>query len=1057
MSSPRKRQADDDDSGSERSTPSLASSPQLPPSSPAIPFEDEEEEIHNDVTDLNPSDEEEGEDLMDNMHNDYRRNDNQDHYNLGDGNIDDEEYDELDAAERRRIDEQLDRRDELLGMSKDTRARSQAFLDDDEEGDDDVNEYGLPIQRRRLRRQYDDQDDFLNDVEIDPFHEELSLESLADVKAPSITEWILQPSVSRSIGRELKSFLLEYTDERGRSVYGARIRTLGEINAESLDVSYNHLADSKAILALFLATSPTEMLKIFDIVAMEATELHYPNYSQIHSEIHVRISNFPNALSLRDLREKNLNQLVKVSGVVTRRTGVFPQLKYVKFDCLKCHAVLGPFIQDSNTEVKMTYCTNCASKGPFKMNSERTLYRNYQRITLQEAPGTVPAGRLPRHREIILLSDLVDIAKPGEEVEVVGVYKNNYDGGLNAKNGFPVFATVVEANSVKRKETSSMFNSDTGVSSWVEEDEREFRRLSRERGVIDKIIGSMAPSIYGHRDIKTALACSLFGGVAKNIDGKHSIRGDINVLLLGDPGTAKSQILKYAEKTANRAVFATGQGASAVGLTASVRKDPITREWTLEGGALVLADKGTCLIDEFDKMNDQDRTSIHEAMEQQSISVSKAGIVTTLQARCSIIAAANPTGGRYNSTIPLAQNVNLTEPILSRFDILCVVRDLVNPESDERLASFVVDSHMRSHPSNDEDVFKDDDDNMDEGKSRREKITQSNEQRESEISPIPQETLAKYISYARAKVSPKLHQMDMDKVALVYADLRRESISTGSFPITVRHLESIIRIAEAFARMRLSDFVSQSDLNRAIKVSIDSFVGAQKITVKRQLQKSFMKTIEDIKQCKDVPEKDVEEICNHESRQITTVYGFYDECLRKYGSVNVWRYCCEVFDYFSLGAIVGGQGGVFCVHGGLSPEISDVDEIRRLDRKQEVPHEGAMCDLLWSDPEDVPKWAVSPRGAGYLFGENEVNKFCHKNDISLIARAHQLVMEGYKEMFSGSLVTVWSAPNYCYRCGNIASILSINDNLEREYKVFDAVNKDTNMMPSKKPVVDYFI
>lgn len=841
MSSPRKRQADDDDSGSERSTPSLASSPQLPPSSPAIPFEDEEEEIHNDVTDLNPSDEEEGEDLMDNMHNDYRRNDNQDHYNLGDGNIDDEEYDELDAAERRRVDEQLDRRDELLGMSKDTRARSQAFLDDDEEGDDDVNEYGLPIQRRRLRRQYDDQDDFLNDVEIDPFHEELSLESLADVKAPSITEWILQPSVSRSIGRELKSFLLEYTDERGRSVYGARIRTLGEINAESLDVSYNHLADSKAILALFLATSPTEMLKIFDIVAMEATELHYPNYSQIHLEIHVRISNFPNALSLRDLREKNLNQLVKVSGVVTRRTGVFPQLKYVKFDCLKCHAVLGPFIQDSNTEVKMTYCTNCASKGPFKMNSERTLYRNYQRITLQEAPGTVPAGRLPRHREIILLSDLVDIAKPGEEVEVVGVYKNNYDGGLNAKNGFPVFATVVEANSVKRKETSSMFNSDTGVSSWVEEDEREFRRLSRERGVIDKIIGSMAPSIYGHRDIKTALACSLFGGVAKNIDGKHSIRGDINVLLLGDPGTAKSQILKYAEKTANRAVFATGQGASAVGLTASVRKDPITREWTLEGGALVLADKGTCLIDEFDKMNDQDRTSIHEAMEQQSISVSKAGIVTTLQARCSIIAAANPTGGRYNSTIPLAQNVNLTEPILSRFDILCVVRDLVNPELDERLASFVVDSHMRSHPSNDEDVFKDDDDNMDEGKSRREKITQSNEQRESEISPIPQETLAKYISYARAKVSPKLHQMDMDKVALVYADLRRESISTGSFPITVRHLESIIRIAEAFARMRLSDFVSQSDLNRAIKVSIDSFVGAQKITVKRQLQKSFMK------------------------------------------------------------------------------------------------------------------------------------------------------------------------------------------------------------------------
>lgn len=867
MSSPtgnsRKRQADEDDAMSHPSSPPIGESPQLPPSSPAIPFEegDEEDEIHNDVADLNPSEEEDGEDLMDNMENDYKRSEKQDTYDLGDGNIDDEEYDEMDAATRRRIDSQLNKRDALLGDAMGNRSRRQAFLEDegDEDNIDDIDEYGLPIQRRR-RRQYDeDADEFMGDVEIDPFNEELSLESLTDIKAPSITEWIVQPAVSRSIARELKSFLLEYTDDKGRSVYGARIRTLGEVNAESLEVSYDHLADSKAILALFLATSPTEMLKIFDIVAMEATELHYPNYSQIHQEIHVRISNFPNHLNLRDLRESNLNNLVKISGVVTRRTGVFPQLKYVKFDCLKCGVVLGPFIQDSNTEVKISFCTNCHVKGPFRINSEKTLYRNYQRITLQEAPGTVPAGRLPRHREIVLLWDLVDAAKPGEDIEVTGIYKNNYDGQLNAKNGFPVFATVIEANSIRRKESS--VSGDGVINSWTEEDEREFRKLSQERGIIDKIIASMAPSIYGHKDIKTALACSLFGGVPKDVNGKHSIRGDINVLLLGDPGTAKSQILKYAEKTANRAVFATGQGASAVGLTASVRKDPITREWTLEGGALVLADKGTCLIDEFDKMNDQDRTSIHEAMEQQSISISKAGIVTTLQARCAIIAAANPNGGRYNSTLPLSQNVDLTEPILSRFDILCVVRDLVNPELDERLANFVVDSHMRSHPSHAEDLEDDDDDlNQDDDEAmddeqpentptrptnrkqtRKQKINQLNKERESEISPISQDLLVKYLNYARIKIHPKLHQMDMDKVSRVYADLRRESISTGSFPITVRHLESILRIAESFAKMRLSDFVSQSDLNRAIKVSIDSFVGTQKITVRRQLQKSFMK------------------------------------------------------------------------------------------------------------------------------------------------------------------------------------------------------------------------
>lgn len=269
---------------------------------------------------------------------------------------------------------------------------------------------------------------------------------------------------------------------------------------------------------------------------------------------------------------------------------------------------------------------------------------------------------------------------------------------MNSKNGFPVFSTIIEANHINKKE--DLF----AAFRLTEEDEKQIRVLARDERISKRIIKSIAPSIYGHEDIKTALALSLFGGESKDIKRKHRIRGDINVLLLGDPGTAKSQFLKYVEKTAHRAVFTTGQGASAVGLTASVRKDPVTREWTLEGGALVLADKGHCLIDEFDKMNDADRTSIHEAMEQQSISIAKAGIVTTLQARCGIIAAANPTRGRYNPTIPFQQNVELTEPILSRFDILCVVKDTVDPVADELLARFVVDSHLRSHPKFERDT-----------------------------------------------------------------------------------------------------------------------------------------------------------------------------------------------------------------------------------------------------------------------------------------------------------------------------------------------------------------
>ena len=194
---------------------------------------------------------------------------------------------------------------------------------------------------------------------------------------------------------------------------------------------------------------------------------------------------------------------------------------------------------------------------------------------------------------------------------------------------------------------------------------------------------------------------------------------------------------------------------------------------------------------------------------------------------------------------------------------------------------------------------------------------------------------------------------------------------------------------------------------------------------------------------------------NHESRQITQVYGFYDECLRKYGSVNVWRYCTEIFDYLSLTATI--EDKIFTVHGGLSPSINTLDQIRDIDRKQEVPHDGAMCDLMWSDPEDIDGWGLSPRGAGYLFGGDIVSMFNERNGLELIARAHQLVMEGHKSMFHDALVTVWSAPNYCYRCGNVAAILELGENLDRSFKIFDAAPQDCRDVPTKNFPPDYFL
>ena len=420
-------------------------------------------------------------------------------------------------------------------------------------------------------------------------------------------------------------------------------------------------------------------------------------------------------------------------------------------------------------------------------------------------------------------------------MDVTAIYTNSYDGSLNTEQGFPVFATVLLANHLHVKDSKDI------VESLTEEDITSIIKLSKDHRITERIVASIAPSIYGHDYIKRALALAIFGGEPKNPGDKHKIRGDINVLLCGDPGTAKSQFLKYVEQIAPRSVFTTGQGASAVGLTAFVRKSPTTREWTLEAGALVLADHGICLIDEFDKMTDQDRTSIHEAMEQQSISISKVGIVASLHARCSVIAASNPIGGRYDASMTFSENVDLSEPILSRFDILCVVKDEIDPMQDRHLAKFVVNSHMRHHPTNSNKAMPAEDSGND-------------------IS-IPQDLLKKYIVYSKQNVHPKLTNIDQDKVAKLYSQLRQESLATGSLPITVRHIESIIRMAESSAKMHLRDHVQESDINLAIRMMLESFVETQKFSVMKSMRQTFQKYL--------AYKKDHSELLYYILRQVT--------------------------------------------------------------------------------------------------------------------------------------------------------------------------------------------
>lgn len=773
-------------------------------------------------------DDEDGEDLLDEeaQHpvggfRDYRRIEQLDKY---DSEGIDSQYEESALPEdqmraRMAADEALERRDQRRRRGR----RLPGALDEDE--DDDLR----PRRRARreafgLRTDGDMSEDYEDEIPV----------RLEDVRGP-LSEAIAQEPVHRELCRRFKAFLMHYKsrdqgstpsdDDSSLPVYVSKIADMCKANRQSLEVSYTDLSTAAPAIALWLSDCPVAMLSLMHDVAKRVTLELFPEYSSVRAEIFVRIVDFPLVDAIRDIRQSHLHQLVRTTGVVTRRTGVFPQLKEVCFTCEKCQFVMGPFQQTSNEEVKPNACPNCQSKGPFALNVEGTVYRNYQKITLQESPGKVPAGRLPRTKEIILLHDLIDCARPGEEIDVTGVYEYSFDAGLHAKQGFPVFATLIEANSVTKKGDAF------AAFSLSDEDRTEISTLSRDPRIAKRIIKSIAPSIYGHMNIKTGIALALFGGQEKHVKGggKHRVRGDINMLLLGDPGMAKSQFLKYIEQTSERSVYTTGKGASAVGLTAAVHRDPVTREWTLEGGALVLADRGTCLIDEFDKMNDQDRVSIHEAMEQQSISISKAGIVTSLQARCSVIAAANPIGGRYDASKSFSENVELSDPILSRFDVLCVVRDIVDQESDSRLANFVVDSHAKNHP-----------DNMLSGNVDEEET--NNEVVDEDL--IDQNLLCKYLAYAKQHCKPRLQSGDLDKLARVYAELRRESLATpGGIPIAVRHLESLIRMSEAHARMHLRTTVVDEDIDVAIKVLLEGFISSQRLSAQKQLRRRLRRFI----------------------------------------------------------------------------------------------------------------------------------------------------------------------------------------------------------------------
>ncbi|PFH37061.1 putative DNA replication licensing factor [Besnoitia besnoiti] len=643
-------------------------------------------------------------------------------------------------------------------------------------------------------------------------------------------------------------------------------------------VDTRHLIFFSDQLVKWIEAYPLPSLQVLnDAVTVEA-EASCPSLyaTRICSVV---LTDWPYKEELRQLRCTHLNSLISVSGVVTRRSSVLPKMRLLYLKCNNCLNSITDIpiqlVQGRKNDAMPRKCPHCQGSR-FIIDRVKTAFVDFQRLTLQESPGKVPPGRPPRQREVIVTGELVDSIKPGEEVDVLGIYQTKCDYSLNVKTGFPILATEILANNIVR-------TSDARLTEFTEDDLREIKQLSRDPHIRERILASIAPALWGNREVKTAIAYALFGGVAKgrnsgdkgqdgdaasllmgahNVLGKshlggswaggadarggdenaaqggtlgsspHAIRGDINVLLLGDPGLGKSQALQYVARTFPRTVCTTGKGASAVGLTAGVRKDPQTGEWTLEGGALVLADEGICLIDEFDKMVDRDRVSIHEAMEQQSISISKAGIVTTLRARCSVIAAANPKFGRYVPSYTFKENVDLSDPILSRFDLVAVLRDTPDADEDHYLAEYVLTHHQLAHPNISHL------ENYQQRMEELEHIMLGNQAYE----PIPQDLLQKYILYARANCRPVLDPSLPSlaaKVSSFYARLRRRAAATGGLPLTLRHVEALLRMAEANAKMRLSPVVSNTDVDFAIASLLDSFISSQKFAVQQRLGREF--------------------------------------------------------------------------------------------------------------------------------------------------------------------------------------------------------------------------
>ena len=496
----------------------------------------------------------------------------------------------------------------------------------------------------------------------------------------------------------------------------------------------------------------------------------------------VRFKNLPKSqeMPLRDIRSKHLGKFFFSEGIVRQKSDVRPQVTIARFECPSCGAII-PIPQIEQKFKEPSRCS-CGRKGKFTLISKELV--DAQKLVLEESPDQLDGGDQPKRMNVFLKNDLVSPltdkkTNPGTKIRVVGSVMEvpipSKDGGKLTTYDLMIYANYVEP-----------MEEDFGQINISPEEEEEIIKLSKDPEILKKLVESMAPSIYGHDKIKEAILMQLLGGCRKKRSDGAVTRGDMHVLLIGDPGAGKSQLIKRAQIVAPKSRYVSGKGASGAGLTAAVVKDDFTKGWSLEAGALVLANRGFCMIDELDKMSHEDRSAMHEALEQQTVTISKANIQATLRCETSVLAAANPKFGRFDPYKNIAEQIDLPPPLISRFDLIFPVRDVPDVESDERLASFL----LKLHKTN--DIKK---------------------------TPIESKILTKYVSYARNHCVPKLTDEALKELKNYYVKIRNSGGKDGrSVPITARQLEALVRLSEAFAKTSLSETVTKENALKAIEL-----------------------------------------------------------------------------------------------------------------------------------------------------------------------------------------------------------------------------------------------